>query len=77
MSKAVASQDSLAGVRDAVVALDEISVKSALIAAAIERHSREVSRGNTSIGYCAPAVASTWTSSISPEHVFARRSGAS
>ena len=43
MFTALASQDSLASVRDAVMALDEISAKRALTAAAMERHSREVS----------------------------------
>jgi hypothetical protein len=41
--KALAFQDSLSGLRDAVMALDETGAKRALIAAAMERHSREVS----------------------------------
>ena len=41
--KGLVFQDSLSGVRDAVIALDESSAKRALIAAAMERHSREVS----------------------------------
>jgi hypothetical protein len=41
--KALASQDSLSSLRHEVMALDETSAKRALIAAAMERHSREVS----------------------------------
>jgi hypothetical protein len=41
--EALATQDSLSSLRNAVLALDETSAKRALIAAAIERHSREAS----------------------------------
>jgi hypothetical protein len=41
--KALAFQDSLSSLRCAVMALDETSAKQALIAAAMERHSRGVS----------------------------------
>jgi hypothetical protein len=41
--EALATQDSLSSLRHAVLALDETSAKRALIAAAIERHGREVS----------------------------------
>jgi hypothetical protein len=41
--EALALQDSLSSVRDAVMALDESSAKRALIAAAIDHHGREVS----------------------------------
>ena len=41
--EALASHDSLSSLRDDVIALDGMSAKRALIAAAIERHSPDVS----------------------------------